>query len=176
MEDRIQIGHVVRYWGDDFKELSFIRPPTEELQVLMWQDMGYDYVKSFVGSLYDNSNPMPDWVDRFERMFGLSKQSYTIYRMNTLEIMPVHSDHFRTYCRLNDCTLDQVWRVVVMLEDWKPGHYFELDGVGYVNWKAGDWFKWRGDAPHAAANIGIEPRYTLQITGVSSSRELTNNK
>ena len=25
---------------------------------------------------------------------------------------------------------------------------------------------WREDAPHAAANIGIEPRYTLQISGV----------
>jgi hypothetical protein len=25
--------------------------------------------------------------------------------------------------------------------------------------------EWQYDAPHMAANMGIEPRYTLQITG-----------
>jgi hypothetical protein len=167
MEDRVQIGHVGRYWGDDFKSLPFVKQPVTDEEIQTWQSMGYDYVKSFTGAMYDSRNPMPDWFDRLERMFGLYKQSYTVYRMNTLEIMPVHSDHFMTYCRLNDCTPDQVWRIVLMLEDWKPGHYFEMDGVGYVNWKAGDWFKWRGDVPHAASNIGVDPRYTLQITGLS---------
>lgn len=115
--------------------------------------------------MYDNRNPMPDWVATMENLLGMYDQTYTIYRMNTLEIMPVHSDHFNTYCRLNNTTSDKVQRVILMLEDWKPGHYFEMDGIGYVNWKAGDWFKWTGDVPHAASNIGTEPRYTLQITG-----------
>jgi hypothetical protein len=26
-------------------------------------------------------------------------------------------------------------------------------------------FEWTYDTPHMAANIGLEPRYTLQITG-----------
>jgi hypothetical protein len=53
----------------------------------------------------------------------------------------------------------------VLLEDWKPGHYLEVDGVPYVNWKAGQTSEWVYDAPHMAANIGLEDRYTLQITG-----------
>ena len=167
MNNRVEIGHVGRYWGTDFKNLPFVKQPVTDEEIQSWQNMGYDHVKSYTGSMYDNRNPMPNWVSRLDCMLGMYNQTYTFYRMDTLEIMPVHTDHFRTYCQLNNTTPDKVYRVVLMLEDWKPGHYFEMDGVGYVNWKAGDYFKWRGDVPHAASNIGVEPRYTLQITGMS---------
>jgi hypothetical protein len=52
-----------------------------------------------------------------------------------------------------------------MLEDWKSGHYLEVMGVPYIGWKAGQVVEWTYDAPHMAANIGLEDRYTLQITG-----------
>lgn len=162
---KIEIGHVSRFWDDSFKSLPFIKQPITDEEINKWQSQGYDYVKSFSGSMYDNRNVMPDWVLCMQNLFGMYDQTYTVYRMDTLEIMPAHSDHFNTYCRLNNTTPDKVQRAVLMLEDWKPGHYFELDGVGYVNWKAGDWFKWTGDVSHAASNIGTESRYTLQITG-----------
>ena len=164
--DRVETGHISRFWNEDFKSLPFVKQPITEEEILNWQSQGYDHVKSFSGSMYDSRNTMPDWVLNMSRMFGMYNQTYTMYRMTTLEIMPVHSDHFNTYCRLHDTTSEKVQRVILMLEDWKPGHYFELNGIGYVNWKAGDWFKWTGDVPHAASNIGIEPRYTLQITGM----------
>jgi hypothetical protein len=34
-----------------------------------------------------------------------------------------------------------------------------------VSWVAGQTVEWQYDAPHMAANMGTEPRYTLQITG-----------
>ena len=58
-----------------------------------------------------------------------------------------------------------IGRALVMLEDWKPGHYLDLDDVAVTDWKAGDYFWWTDDTPHTAANIGTEDRYTLQITG-----------
>lgn len=167
MVNRIEIGHVGRFWNDDFKNLSYTKQPVTDEEINTWQEMGYDYIKSFTGSMYDSSNVMPEWISNLEQLFGMYNQTYTLYRMDTLEIMPVHTDHYRTYCRLNNVTPEKVCRIVMMLEDWKPGHYFELDGVGYVNWKAGDYFMWKGDVPHAASNIGTEPRYTLQITGLS---------
>jgi hypothetical protein len=169
MNPRVEVGHVSRFWNDDFKSLTYAKQPITDDEVSTWRSQGYDHVKSFSGSMYDSRNIMPDWVLNMENMFGMHDQTYTLYRMTTLEIMPVHSDHFNTYCRLHNTTPDKVQRVILMLEDWKPGHYFELDGIGYVNWKAGDWFKWTGDVPHAASNIGIEPRYTLQVTGMSTT-------
>lgn len=168
MNNRIEIGHLAPFWGDDFKKLKYTKQGVTEEEIKAWEKQGYseNYVKSFTGSLYDSTNVMPEWVDRMTNLFGMHKQTYTVYRMETCEIMPSHSDHFRTYCRLNDTTPDKVNRVVLMLEDWKPGHYFEINGVGVVNWKAGDYFRWQGDIPHAASNIGTQPRYTLQITGL----------
>lgn len=164
---KLEFGHVSPFWGDSHRHLSYTKQPITEEEVSKWEQSGYDYVKSFSGKMYDNRNPMPDWISTIENLFGMYNQTYTFYRMDTLEIMPTHSDHYNTYCRLFNISRDKVQRAILMLEDWKPGHYFELDGVGYVNWKAGDWFKWTGDVPHAASNIGIEPRYTLQVTGMS---------
>jgi kynureninase len=53
----------------------------------------------------------------------------------------------------------------VFLEDWKSGHYFEIDNVAHLNWRKGDYVLWNNDVPHFAGNFGIEPRYTMQITG-----------
>lgn len=165
----VETGSIHRFWNDDYRYLTYVKQGVTEEEIADWSRLGYNQtnVKSFTGSMYDSKNPMPVWIKDLEHMFGLYNQTYTFYRMDTLEIMPVHSDHFRTYCRLHDTIPDKVHRVVVMLEDWKPGHYFEMNGVGYTNWKAGDWFKWKGAVPHAAANIGVESRYTLQITGLS---------
>lgn len=176
-DKRIEIGHVGRFWDDSFKELPYVKVPPIEEEYNGYIEQGYDpkYVKSFVGSMYNSSNPMPDWVTNGLNIFGLLNCGYSFYRMDQQEIMPEHRDHFQNYCKVFNTTYDKVHRMVIMLEDWKPGHYFELDGVGYVNWKAGDWFKWRGDVPHAASNIGREPRYTLQITGTSVYAGQLNN-
>lgn len=164
---RFKRGHFGVIWNDDYKYLKYVRQPITPLEVETWRSKGYDYVKSFTGTMYDNSNPMPAWTKKLEMAFGLYNQTYTFYKMDTLEIMPTHSDHFRTYQKIYNVDISKVWRALLMLEDWKPGHYLEINGEAFVNWKAGDWFAWQGDYPHAAANIGVEPRYTLQVTGMT---------
>ena len=81
--------------------------------------------------------------------------------------MPVHSDLYKRYIEVFDLQGKEtsIRRALVLLEDWKPGHYLEVDGHAYVNWRAGDTAEWVYDTPHMAANIGLEDRYTLQITG-----------
>ena len=60
----------------------------------------------------------------------------------------------------------EVWVAGGFLEKWKSGHYFEIAGNSYCGWEKGDFIVWNGPVPHAASNIGLEPRYTLQITGI----------
>jgi len=52
----------------------------------------------------------------------------------------------------------------VFLEDWQPGHILEIDGSPISQWHAGDYVIWNYDTPHMAANLGLVPRYTAQIT------------
>lgn len=159
-------GHIDRFWDDSFKQFNYVRQPITNHEVSDWERQGYDYVKSFTGCQYNQSNPMPDWVFKLDNMFGLTNQTYNFYRMKTLEIMPTHSDKYIRYMELFKVPSNKIWRALLLLEDWKSGHYLEVDGTGFTNWVAGDYVMWHDDTPHAAGNIGIEDRYTLQITGV----------
>lgn len=159
------LGHITPFWDSSFKNFDYVRQPLMLSEIDAWVSKGYDHVKSFSGMMYDNRNPMPEWVKGFEGQFGLTNQTYNFYKMSTLEIMPEHNDHYNTYIKLFDADPSKVYRVLVMMEDWKPGHYLEIASKGFVNWRAGDYFMWENFCPHAAANIGVEDRYTLQITG-----------
>lgn len=166
MKEKWKRGHIGRFWdSNSFKEFDYVRQPITQEEVDEWVSKGYDYVKSFTGTMYDSRNVMPDWVQSLKGVFHqYDKMTFTFYKMSTLEIMPEHSDHYRTYIKLFNPKIKNIRRILVMLEDWKPGHYLEIDGVGITNWVAGDYFIWKTDCPHAAANIGVEDRYTLQIT------------
>jgi hypothetical protein len=158
-------GHIGRFWSpNDYRNLNYVKKPARVTDTEMWVNQGYDYVKSFTGSMYDNTNVMPEWVHSLPMLNNYKNVSFTFYKMQTLEIMPTHSDHYDTYCTIFNTTPDKVCRILLMVEDWKPGHYLEIDGTGIVNWIAGDYFIWDEDCPHASSNIGIDDRYTLQIT------------
>ena len=87
------------------------------------------------------------------------------YRMETGVILPIHRYIYKQYTELFNITLQQVERVLLFMEDWRSGHYFEVDGNPIMDYKAGDYAWWRGDVEHMAANIGKGYRYTLQLTG-----------
>jgi uncharacterized protein YijF (DUF1287 family) len=87
--------------------------------------------------------------------------------MDTGTVLPDHKDLYKKYIELFNLQGQENWiyRAIIFLEDWQSGHYAEYDYDPFVNWRAGDCVIWRYDTPHMAANIGLLPRYTLQITG-----------
>jgi hypothetical protein len=87
--------------------------------------------------------------------------------MHTGTVMPVHRDLYVKYIELFDLKGKEhtICRALVLLEDWQSGHYLEVNNKPIVDWTAGDTVEWIYDTPHMAANLGLTPRYTLQITG-----------
>lgn len=152
-------------WDEEYKNFNYVKQPIKEEEVIKWRDEGY-YHESFSGTMYSSKNPMPEWVEDVSKQINLTKCGYVFYKMSTLDIMPVHTDHYETYSKVFEVPYKKVSRAIVFLENWKSGHYFEIDNKAFTGWDKGDYVMWREDAPHAASNIGIEPRYTLQITGV----------
>ena len=150
--------------GDDYLTCEYTKQPIKESEVKSWRDKGY-YHESFTGGLYSSRNTMPRWTKDISDSIGLDNCGYTFYKMETLDIMPPHFDHFDTYSRIFNINKDKVFRAIVFLEDWKPGHYFEYNKIGNTTWSKGEYVMYSHDIEHAASNIGIEPRYTLQITG-----------
>ena len=151
--------------GDEFLDFNYVKQPIKDSEVQSWRDNGY-YHDSFTGAMYSSKNPMPRWTKDISNEIGLKNCGYTFYRMDTLDIMPPHYDHFETYSKVFKVEQSKVFRAIVFLEDWKPGHYFEYDKKTLGNWSKGDYVIYSYDREHAASNIGIESRYTLQITGI----------
>lgn len=159
-------------FSEDYKQFEYIRQPIKQSEIDTWRELGYTH-DSFSGVMYGQAggkNPMPRWVLDVANYLNLENPGFVFYKMSCMEVMPVHEDHFETYCKVFNLQRMDVWRGLVMLEDWKSGHYLEMDNRAYVNWKQGDYFLWSADTPHAASNIGPEPRWTLQITGVPRTK------
>ena len=162
-------GHLNPFWNPkDYQKLPYKREKIKLRNELeQWAKAGYPKNTRYEGLMYDNKNPMPKFVDRFKDIFvNIENLTYTFYKMRTMTVMPEHVDHFSTYKKIFNVPNEKVVRILVMLEDWLPGHYLEINGKAIVDWKAGDFFVWKHNVPHAASNIGknVHPRYTLQIT------------
>lgn len=164
MKNYLIQGHIEPNWTDAYKQLEYERQPIKQSEISEWRKLGYKH-DAFSGVMYGGSKPMPNWVHSVAEYLGLHKPGFVFYKMSTMEVMPNHEDHFETYCRVFGVKRADVYRGLVMLEDWKSGHYLEMANRAYVNWRAGDYFVWSSDVVHAASNIGPEPRWTLQITG-----------
>lgn len=162
--DKVTKGKVPVCWQDEYKQFEYTKQPLKEEEIKNWRSLGY-YHESFSGMMYDSRNPMPEWVEHVAEQIGLKNCGFVFYKMDTLDIMPNHVDHFETYCKVFDVDRNDVYRALLFLEDWAPGQYLEVDHVALTNWKAGDYIMWQADVDHASANIGTTHRYALQITG-----------
>lgn len=158
-------GHVDPWWDDSFKDLDYQYYPLKNTHDLVrWINEGYAHL-TLNGALYNMSRTMPDYAKKFFDLFPWQDIGIAFYRMDTCEALPLHTDSYISYRKMFGVEAEQMYRGIVFLEDWKSGHYFEIDGRPLMPWKAGDWVYWNNDVPHYAGNFGTEPRYTMQITG-----------
>jgi hypothetical protein len=170
----MEIPVVVKYqlevfWDDEFKHLKYINEPfNDPVSVNRWISQGYQ--SKITGDLCDMRHDLPSWNHKFIELYesqGWKDIGLAYYRMPTGAVMPVHQDLYRKYVEVFNLQGQEqtICRALVLLEDWKSGHYLEVNGAPIVDWQAGQVVEWKYDTPHMAANIGLEPRYTLQITG-----------
>lgn len=157
------------FWDDQYRHLNYHNEPfNNSLDIQRWTTLGY-WCK-FTGDMCDMRGQQPSWNTKFINYFsvlGWRDVCTSYYRMNTCTILPVHQDTYKKYIEIFNLEgrEQDIRRAIVFLEDWSSGHYLEVNGRPYTGWRAGFCAIWNYDEPHMAANIGLEPRYTLQITG-----------
>lgn len=161
--------HIDPFWDDSFKRLDyFYEPFNDQKSVDKWLQMGFS--PKICGEMCDMRKPQPTWntqIISYFKNLGWQDIGTSYYRMSPGTVMPEHSDLFTRYVNLFNLHGKEynIWRAVVLLEDWKPGHYLDCMGTPFVSWRAGDVVSWSYDTPHSAANVGLVDRYTLQVTG-----------
>lgn len=80
-------------------------------------------------------------------------------------VIPLHRDTFYQISqRYPNDTRTKV-RANIYLEDWKLGHFVQYLDTVSTHWSQGQGFLWDSDVLHLGANAGMEPKYTLQVSG-----------
>ena len=166
MSKQWTIGEVTtNFDSTSFKILNYFKEPFNDQETVeAWSSMYGDIFNT--GWMVDYRRYQPSWAQDIADELGLENSGTSFYRMDPGTILPYHSDTYARYCDYHSVDSNDVYRAVVFLEEWKPGHVFEIDGVPVVKYAKGTYVLWRGDVPHLAANIGPNHRYTLQITGL----------
>ena len=160
---------IPKFWDEEFKHLDYENEEFNDLENLQrWLDLGF--ANRFTGDMCDMRKPQPQFNNQFLKIFaerGWKDIGTSYYRMWPGTILPTHQDLYKKYVELFNLQGKEtsIRRAIVYLEDWKSGHYAEFQEKSFTGWRAGDVVEWYYDTPHLAANMGTEPRYTLQITG-----------
>ena len=171
MMSKYKIDNIKPFWDEQYKDLHYIKEPfNDQDKVDVWRKDGYVHPEYlYTGMMCKHGEKHPTWspkiVEWLEKDFGWKDVGVNYYRMETGCILPAHSDIYKQYTKMFNLRLDQVERVLLFMEDWKSGHYFEMDGNPIMDYTAGTYAWWIGDVEHMAANIGKGYRYTLQLTG-----------
>jgi len=169
MDRSITKYRLKKFWDDEFVHLEYINEPFNDNPNLQrWLSLGFP--NRFTGDMCDMRSSQPSWNQQFISIFanlGWKDIGTSYYRMMPGTILPTHSDLYIKYIELFNLHGQEhnIRRAVIFLQDWQPGHYAEYMDSPFVNWGAGDVVEWPYDTPHMAANCGIVPRYTLQVTG-----------
>lgn len=145
----------------------FYEPFNDPDSVDRWRDR---YHKDFtIGMQADYRSRQPGCQEMIAQQLRsqgliLKNVAFCWYRMMPGDMIPEHSDTYSSYSRFYNVPPDSVARILILLEDWKPGYLLEVDGNPINCYKAGTWVMWKAHTPHMAGNLGSQPRYSLQIT------------
>ena len=122
----------------------------------------YNKGNSSIWQMFDEQSPQ--WVHDLRKQVpqDFTNSVVSVIKINPGQTIPYHMD--KHYLLQKKFGTGKTWRYLIMLEDWKRGHYFEIEDEPVVNWQAGNWVKIPQSIWHLAGKMGTEPYYSAQIT------------
>lgn len=153
---------------DKVKLLPFFK--NKHLDQQKYEDSGYDINCLNRHEQYGSGDAIREglewgWTDIFLPR-GWKDVGLQFDRAFSGYCIPPHKDHYEFYKKEFDHSDKDIKRRLVFLEDWRSGHYFQVNETVFVQWQQGDWVEFGHRDIHLGGNLGLDVRYTLQITGV----------
>jgi hypothetical protein len=105
------------------------------------------------------------WEEEILKQLPLDHGVATVTRQDAGQILPWHEDRFFMLRRLYPDDPRPIWRFLLFLEDWKIGHVLQVNNSMLHHWHQGDVVVWQPGTMHVSANIGLETKWTCNITG-----------
>lgn len=154
----------------EYKELTWIqqdnvssqgRSAEYEKQNEYYKSIGFTVDNTTYYQCFDVGKDIHDFCKTI-----FPRYSVSVFKQPCGSTLPMHEDTFYKFAETHNIDPYGCCRVNVFLEDWCSGHYFEIKGKPVLQWKQGDSIIIKRDEPHLSGNMGVVPKYTMQITGV----------
>ena len=110
-----------------------------------------------------------DKVDFNKIGHALGMEVFTVATIKQMpgNILPWHSDNFYKINQAHpNVDKEKIVRANVFIEDWKIGHILQVEQNVISNWKSGTGYLWSSGVYHLSGNLGLENKYTLQVSGL----------
>jgi len=159
--------HIEPFWDDFYKTLEYTTEHFKDsAQVDQWKTCGHklEQMTIDVHQLKNDSEFSANIKSYFPNLTNIG---LSIHRLKPGNYLPIHQDKYGFYSKKHNVkNLNNIRRCVVFLEDSVPGHMLVIKNDCFLMWKSGDVKSWQGEDSHSAINLGMQNRYTLQITGI----------
>lgn len=103
--------------------------------------------------------------DRIGQQLGIEVITVSSIKQPPGCVIPLHRDTFYQISQRYPDRTDPKVRANIYLEDWRLGHFIQYEDQVSTHWNQGQGFLWDSDVLHLGANAGMEPKYTLQVSG-----------
>ena len=80
-------------------------------------------------------------------------------------VIPLHNDTFFQIKKRYPDRKETMVRANIFCENWKHGHFLQYNSTVDSIWKQGQGHMWDSQVLHIGANVGMENKYTLQVSG-----------
>ena len=160
--------HITPFWStEDYAKLHYTAEYfRDSSQLDEWKIAGHHLPNTTIG-IFPVTSPT-EFSTKIESYFGhLHHIGICFHLLLPGHYLPLHSDAYGFYTKKYGITdINKIHRYIMFLEDSQPGHLLTVGDTIYSQWCAGDVKSFSGAMPHSAINLGMTPRYTLQITGI----------
>lgn len=166
---------ILKYQHDDRFLASLVSPAhkkpdcwPEDLYNIMQQycDYGYTEHNTKIWKSTNQENYLTfAWQDSMLAQLPLDNAIVTLTRQDPGQVLPWHYDRHFMLRRLYPNDTRMVVRILVFMENWKTGHVLQIHNEMLYNWKRGQVMIWHPNTYHLAANIGLEKKWTCNVTG-----------
>lgn len=137
---------------------------------LDWQDMTGTPLDEFYTKENTKHKQIFGYAPKYIKDFA--EQNFAIWSCSVIQqqpgnFIPLHYDTYSYFMdQHNISDISVIRRYNFFLEDWKPGHWMDVEDEPVTNWKAGNYLIFDSTILHGSANAGRQPKYTCQITGI----------
>lgn len=114
-------------------------------------------------------------VDSVTQQVPIIDHTVTFIKLDPGHTLPWHRDAFYLLKQKRPNWKEQKLkpiRFLIFLEDWKLGHFVQLENTVVTHWKSGDCWYFCNDTYHLGTNAGLEAFVSMQVSGFKQTHSI----